>query len=126
MSFAMLARRPKNMEAITLYSLAGILSSGVAWFTRPAMFRPAPAPTASTVKKPKKPSQPGVPAAPAPKPDAQSAAMAEYLGALDSKVQKLNASAPGWEANTYMRLANDLGFGNMYPPLQTALTKYGG
>ncbi len=99
------------MESVTLYSLAGLFSSGVAWFTRPAMFRPAPALLVTT---------PGAPA------DPNSAAMAEYLGALDKKVTKLNAEQPGWEAQQYMRLASDLGLGMMYQPINTALTKYGG
>lgn len=122
-AFAMLYKRPKNTEAITLYSTAGILSSGLAWFTRPAIFRPAPAPLPSVASQS---SAPAMQQMSTPSPTPESAALAEYLGMIDKRVEKLDRESPGWESRTYMQLANDLGIGKLYPPVHTALTKYGG
>jgi len=107
-SVAMLYRRWRVPEAALVYAVSAGLNSGIAWLTRPSALRPAPAPAP--------PMPPGE--APPPQP------LQQVLGWLDRRVGRLNASDPGWETQTWERLAHDLGFGTMDPYARTLLTRH--
>jgi hypothetical protein len=99
-----LSKRRKNPEAVTLYSLTGLASLAVAWFTRPdALVRAAPAPAQAD------PNAPGF--------------VKSGLSWADARVARRSAEAPGWEARALTRLMGDLGTGTMAPAVTTLLTK---
>jgi hypothetical protein len=89
-------------EARLLYGALALASLGVAYFTRPDMLRPAPAPVDPNAP----PSTPVMP---------------QVMGWLDSKGAELSAVQPGWEAANLLRLANDFGSGTIDPSVQTLL-----
>lgn len=94
--------RPKKPEIITLYSLTAILSAAAAWLTRPAALRPAPTPAAAA--------------------SATTPAMAGVLSWLDTRVATRTAEQPGWEAQTWNRLATDTGNSPLDPAVAALLT----
>jgi len=100
-SLAMAYRRWPNPEATTLYTTSALGNGIVAWITRPDALRPEPAPTPPTSDAPE--------------------SMAQFLGWLDRRVGRLNSEEPGWERQTWHRLARDLGYGRMNPPTQALL-----
>lgn len=130
-SVAMGIRRRRVPEALALYSTLGLLSAGMAWFTRPAALRPAPAPIPAAVLNPAAvvappPAAPGQPAPevlPVPPAPIDPGLFAQVLGWLDRRVAERSASNPGWEAGTWHRLAYDLGLGTITSPVNTLLTR---
>ncbi len=98
-----LAKRRTNPEAVALYGISTVVSAAVAWLTRPAFLRPAPAPVPEGAV-----SSPG--------------ALGETLGWLDHRAAGLTAAKPGWEAQTLARLLGDLGTGTLDPASQTLIT----
>lgn len=94
------AKRKKVPEAVTLYALTGIGSAVMAWVTRPAFLRPAPTPAEAAASTP---------------------AMGAAIGWMDARVAKLDASRPGWESNTWRRLAQESGTSD--PAVITLLTR---
>lgn len=106
-SLAMLYRRRRNPEAVTLYTIIAAMSSAMAYFTRPMALRADPAPMP--------PTPPGVEPPPS--------AMAEYLGMLDKRAGRMDAERPGWQPQTWQRLANDLGWTTIPAPVEVALTR---
>lgn len=94
------AKRRKVPEAVSLYTLTGLTCGAVAWLTRPAFLRPAPTPAEAAATTP---------------------ATGAAIGWMDARVAKLNASQPGWEAQTWRRFAQDAGTND--PAVITILTR---
>lgn len=120
-SLAMAWRRRRVPEALILYGLSGIFSGAVAYTTRPNLLRPAPAPLPPVAQTPA-PVPPEAIAAGAP-PPADPSAVAQFMGWLDSRISKLNRTRPGWEAQTWHRVAHDLGYGTLNPHVAMLLTR---
>lgn len=108
-SVAMGVKRRKVPEAIALYSLSAALTGTLAWLTRPDALRPAPAPMPPQETDPDQPVEP------------RPGAMAQVLGWVDRRVDRLNTTEPGWQPRTWQRLAADLGFGTIKPPVSDLL-----
>lgn len=105
----MLWKRRKVPEAWYTYVTAGGSSAAVAWLTRPNALRGAPAP--------KPVAMPGEP------PSDASSTMQQVLGWIDKKIERNNQTRPGWEAQTWARVAQDLGFGTLKPPASVFFTR---
>lgn len=106
MSIAAVIKRRKILEAWPLYFVLAGLSGGVAWFTRPDLLRTPPAPVPpQTAENPPPP------------------ALQRFLGWLDNKIQKNTLNRPGWESQTYQRLASDLGFSTIPEHVKVLLTR---
>lgn len=105
-SSAMAYRRRKVPEAWALYLTTAGISGGMAWFTRPAALRGAPAAVP--------PPDPTLPAS-------GTSTMAQILGWADRRADHLDQTEPGWQPRTWRRLAHDLGFGTMNQHARTLL-----
>lgn len=93
-SLGALAYRRKTAEAWPLYLVAAGSSGTLAWFTRPMIMRRAPAPLPT--KDPSSPSS-----------------LNYAVGWLDDRVKTKSRIDPGWEARTWQRVAQDLGWSTM-------------
>ena len=122
-SLAMAWRRKRVPEALAMYLAAGGVSGTVAYFSRPSWLRaapPAPLPPGAGTPPPPLPDEPPDPQ---PLPPTPPGPLASFLGWLDARVERANSSRPGWEARTWRRVANDLGYGRLEPPVGTLLTR---
>lgn len=122
-SLAMAWRRKRIPEALTLYLASGGVSGAVAYVARPSWLRaaePAPLPPGAGTPPPPAPGQPVETQPPPPTPPGP---LSQFLGWLDRRVGKANAARPGWESRTWRRVANDLGYGTLNPPLGTLLVR---
>jgi hypothetical protein len=95
-------KRPHKPEPITLYSITALLSAVGAYMTRPAALRAAPTPAAAAT--------------------ASTPAMAGVLSWLDNRVKARTAAQPGWEAQTWNRLAGDTGHAPLDPAVAALFT----
>lgn len=122
-SLAMAWKRKKVPEALALYLASGGVSGAVAYVSRPSWLRSAPPaplpPTAGTPAPPAPDTPPGAP----PPPVTPPGPFAQFLGWVDARIEHANRNRPGWESQTWRRVAHDLGYGTLKPPLETFLTR---
>lgn len=120
-SATMAWKRRRVPEAIILYGLSSLFSGAVAWFSRPNALRPAPAPMPPAAQEPAPVPQEAIEQG-AP-PPAEPSAVAEFLGWLDARVKRLNQARPGWESQTWQRVAHDLGYATLNPHVAILITR---
>lgn len=103
LSVAAVIKRRKIAEAWPLYLVLAAMSGGLAWVTRPGWLRGAPAPLPT--KQTDSPSS-----------------LNTMVGWLDRRVDQNTHQQPGWEAETWQRVAQDVGFSTIPPYAQKFFT----
>ena len=99
-------KRKKVPEAVTLYSITGVISLALAYASRPSYLRgSAPVPPAADAQAP--------------------SAFRQALAWTDGRVERLSREQPGWESRTLARLWTDLGNSTMNPAVSALLTRNG-